>query len=69
MPASKKPAKPSAKPFKPQAPAVSGTEGKPAKMHVNPPRLPSLQKHLKGMPMPIRVNVRAGMGAKRKGKA
>lgn len=48
---------------KDQAPAVSGNEGKPTKLHVKPPRLPSLQKHVRGLPMPIRVNVRNGMNA------
>lgn len=43
--------------------AVTGNEGKPAKLHVKPPRLPSLQKHVRGLPMPIRVNVHTAMNA------
>jgi hypothetical protein len=43
--------------------AVTGNEGKPAKLHVKPPRLPAVQKHVRGLPMPIRVNVHTGMNA------
>lgn len=44
------------------APAVSGTEGKPAKLRDIPPRLQPLQKHIHGLPPPVRVKVSDGMG-------
>lgn len=48
---------------KDNAPAVTGTEGKPAKLRDYPPRLPPLQKHVHGLPAPIKVKVKDGMGA------
>jgi hypothetical protein len=44
------------------APAVTGTEGKPAKLRDIPPRLPPLTKHIHGLPPPIKVKVRDSMG-------
>lgn len=47
------------------APAVTGNEGKPAKLRDYPPRLPAIQKRVHGLPPPVRVKVKDGMGAKR----
>lgn len=44
------------------SPAVHGV-GKAPVMRDFPPTLPSMQKHLHGMPMPIKVKVKDGMGA------
>jgi hypothetical protein len=43
------------------SPAVSGNEGKPAKLRDYPPKLPPIQKHVHGLPMPVRVKVKDNM--------